>query len=63
MTRRSRRQLQQSRSVVLSSGVPQNGGPIPGDTTGRAVSAPIPTEACGIPIVCTDSLTNTETLS
>lgn len=63
MTRRSRRQLQKSRSVVLSSGAPNrtNSGTV--GTGGSEVSAPVPTEACGIPIVVTDSLTNTEALS
>lgn len=64
MTRRSRRQLQKSRSVVLSSGVPQvtgKSGPLLAG--GQDVSAPVPTEACGIPIVCTDSLTDTEVLT
>lgn len=63
MTRRSRRQLQKSRSVVLSSGVPQvtgKSGPLL--SSGQDVSAPIPTEAGGIPIIVTDSLVNTETL-
>jgi hypothetical protein len=64
MTRRSRRQLQQSRSVVVTSGVPQvtgKSGPLL--SSGQDVSAPVPTEACGIPIVVTDSLVNTEALS
>lgn len=63
MTRRSRRQLQQSRSVYLSSGVPQISGANAAKlTSGRDVQAPIPTDSGGIPIVTTDSLTNTETL-
>ncbi len=64
MTRRSLRQLQQSRSVVLSSGVPQvtgKSGPLL--SSGLDVSAPVPTEACGIPIICTDSLTDVEALT
>jgi hypothetical protein len=64
MNRRSLRQLQQSRSVVVTSGVPQvtgKSGPLL--STGGDVSAPRPTEACGIPIIVTDSLTSTETLS
>ncbi len=64
MTRRSLRQLQQSRSVVLSSGVPQvtgKSGPLL--STGQDVSAPSPTTACGIPIIVTDSLSNVEVLS
>lgn len=63
MNRRSRRQLQQSRSVILSSGVPNVTNASQKQDNGRDVSAPIPTEACGIPIVCTDSLVNTEVLS
>lgn len=63
MTRRSRRQLQQARSVYLSSGVPQISGANAAKlSSGRDVQAPIPTEAGGIPIICTDSLTNVETL-
>jgi hypothetical protein len=64
MTRRSRRQLQKSRSVVVTSGVPQvtgKSGPLMAN--GSDVSAPTPVEACGIPIVVTDSLVDTETLS
>jgi hypothetical protein len=61
MTRRSRRQLQQSRSVVLSSGVPQIHDRAA--TVSRDVQAPIPTEMCGIPIICTDSLSNIEALT
>lgn len=63
MTRRSRRQLQKSRSVVLSSSVPNITNASPKQSNGRDVSAPIPTEACGIPIVVTDSLTNVEVLT
>ena len=63
MSRRSRRQLQQSRSVVVTSGVPQVQGKLAvSTTTGREIVAPIPTEAGGIPIICTDSITDTETL-
>ncbi|SRR6266576_3628775 len=64
MTRRSARQLQQSRSVVVTSGVPQitgKSGPLL--ATGQDVSAPVPMSACGIPIIVTDSLINTESLS
>lgn len=63
MNRRSRRQLQKSRSVVLSSGVPNrtNSGAV--GTGSYEISAPVPTEACGIPIICTDSITSTEALS
>jgi hypothetical protein len=60
MNRRSRAQLQKSRNVVLTSGVPQNQKAVSGS---REVVAPIPTEMCGIPIICTDSITNTEALS
>lgn len=64
MTRRSRRQLQKSRSVVLSSGVPQISQSAAAKLkTGQDVVAPLPTEACGIPIIVTDSLVNTETLT
>lgn len=63
MNRRSRRQLQQSRSVVLSSGSPQRNNAGVVGSGGAELTAPVPTEACGIPIVCTDSLTNTEALS
>lgn len=57
MSRRSRSQLQASRTVVLNS---------VGNTkvTSNVENvAPIPTEAFGIPIVATDCLLNTETLS
>lgn len=63
MSRRSRRQLQKSRSVVLSSGVPQRQNATGVGTGGSEISAPLPTEACGIPIVVTDSLTDVEVLS
>lgn len=63
MTRRSRRQLQQSRSVILSSGVPNVTNASPKQGNGKDVSAPLPVEACGIPIIVTDSLLNTETLT
>ena len=63
MTRRSLRQLQKSRSVVLSSGVPQRNNAAPTGGTGTEIAAPRPTEACGIPIIVTDSLTNVEALS
>jgi len=63
MTRRSRRQLQQSRSVVVTSGVPQRTNAAAGASGGRDIVSPIPTEACGIPIIVTDSLTNVEVLS
>lgn len=63
MTRRSRRQLQKSRSVVLSSGAPQRQNAANVGTGGQEIVAPVPTEMCGIPIICTDSLTNTELLA
>lgn len=63
MTRRSQRQLQKSRSVVLSSGVPQRQNAAPTGPTGNEIVAPLPSELCGIPIVVTDSLLDTETLS
>jgi hypothetical protein len=44
MNRRSRKQLQQSRTATNATGAP----------------APIPMDAFGIPIVCTDALANTE---
>lgn len=55
MNRRSRQQLQVSRTVTLF-----------GQGTGRPDQpniAPIPTEYDGIPIVCTDSITNVEAIS
>lgn len=63
MTRRSRRQLQKSRSVVLSSGAPQRQNAAAVGTGGSEISAPVPTEMAGIPIITTDSLTNIETLA
>lgn len=58
MTRRSARQLQVSRSVVI------NAGPTGGNAVGSISNiAPMPTEAFGIPIIVTDSITDTETLS
>lgn len=58
MSRRSRRQLQQSRSVTINAG-PSGGNASP------VISnlVPPPTEAFGIPIVVTDSITDTEALS
>jgi hypothetical protein len=56
MSRRSLYQLQASRSPILSSGVPQQTTIIPG-------FAPVPTESNNIPIIITDSIVNTETLS
>jgi hypothetical protein len=63
MTRRSRRQLQQSRSVVLSSGATQRSNAASVGTGSDQITAPLPTEMCGIPIIVTDSLIDTETLS
>lgn len=57
MSRRSAYQLQVSRSTVLSSGNPQNSTGIP------LQFAPSPVESNGIPIIVTDSIVNTETLS
>jgi hypothetical protein len=56
MNRRSAFQLQSSRSsTTIYSGVKS--------TSGAEVFAPLPTESNGIPIVITDSITNTEALS
>lgn len=58
MSRRSAYQLQSSRTVTINSG--------PGATKagGRIEAvAPLPEEAFGIPIIVTDSITDTETLS
>lgn len=55
MSRRSRSQLQASRTVTLFG----NGRNRPD----QEVVAPLPTEYEGVPIITTDSLTNTETLS
>lgn len=63
MTRRSRRQLQKSRSVYQSSGVPQRTNAASVGASGAEIAAPVPTEMCGIPIIVTDSLVDTETLS
>jgi hypothetical protein len=55
MSRRSRQQLQISRTVTLQ-----------GSGTSRpnqATVAPIPTEYDGVPIIATDSILNTETLA
>jgi hypothetical protein len=60
MNRRSRYQLQTSRNVVVTSGVPQNQV---AQTSSGGITAPVPTEMCGIPIICTDSITSTEALS
>ena len=54
MNRAARSQLQRSRSVTIFSG----GGSKAASSFENV--APIPTEAFGIPIICTDSITNTE---
>lgn len=54
MTRQSRRQLQKSRTVVINS----TGNGDAGGKSGNA--APLPEEAFGIPIIVTDSISNTE---
>lgn len=56
MNRRSAYQLQVSRSATTI----QNGAK---SSTGAEITAPMPTESNGIPIVITDSIGNTETLS
>lgn len=55
MSRRSNRQLQQSRTVVLNG----NGSVRPN----QATVAPIPTEYDGVPIIRTDSIVDTETIA
>lgn len=55
MNRRSRKQLQKARTVTLFG----QGGTRP---TGEII-APLPTEAFGVPIVCTDSILSTEALT
>ena len=57
MSRRSRRQLQVSRTVTLFG----NGSTKP--SGGLATVAPIPTEYDGIPIIATDSILNTEAIA
>lgn len=57
MNRTARGQLQRSRSVVLNGG--GSGKPKGSDEN----VAPIPTEAFGIPIICTDSLVSTEAIA
>lgn len=58
MSRRSRSQLWQSRTVTIFSGP---GGRKPGGGVGRL--AEMPTSVFGIPIVTTDSITDTEALT
>jgi hypothetical protein len=54
MNRKARGQLQRSRSVTIFSGAG-------GKPTGSFENvAPVPSEAFGVPIICTDSITNTE---
>ena len=58
MNRRSRGQLQRSRTTTL------NGSGRRGDVGSQSgIIAPLPTEFEGIPIICTDSITNTELLA
>jgi hypothetical protein len=57
MTRRSRTQLQRSRTVVL-----QGNGARGSVGSAEGLVAPLPTEAFGIPIIVTDNLLNTEVL-
>jgi len=58
MNRRSRMQLQKSRTVTLF------GGPGPSKPAGSVeVIAPMPTEAFGIPIIVTDNIVSTESLA
>jgi hypothetical protein len=57
VNRRSRRQLQLSRSVTIqTSGNSRAGGAV-------ANIADVPTEAFGIPISCTDAILSTEALT
>lgn len=58
MSRRSRRQLQQSRTVTINTGA---GGT--GATGSSAKLAPTPTDYEGIPIIATDSIIDTEAIS
>lgn len=57
MSRRSRAQLQKSRSVTIMSGA--------GNKATGAIEniAPLPTESMGVPIAVTDAISNTETLT
>lgn len=58
MNRRSRLQLQLSRSVVL-----QGNGQRGGVGSAMGLTAPLPTEAFGIPIVVTDNILSTEAIA
>jgi hypothetical protein len=57
-SRRSRQQLQISRSVVLNGPTTRGGG-----QQTMSNIAPLPTEAFGIPLYATDSIVDTETLA
>lgn len=57
MSRRSRKQLQAARTVVLNG----NGTTKPGGN--QSTIAPVPTEYDGVPIVATDSILDTEALT
>ncbi|MDV2812621.1 hypothetical protein, partial [Klebsiella pneumoniae] len=57
ISRRSRTQLQKSRTVVL-----QGNGSKGSIGSESGLVAPLPTEAFGIPIVVTDNIMNTEVL-
>jgi hypothetical protein len=57
MSRRSRRQLQVQRTVSIFG----QGSALPG--AGQAIIAPTPASYEGIPIVATDSISNTEALT
>lgn len=57
MSRRSRKQLQKARTVVL------NGGGSGNPNGGQGVIAPVPTEYDGVPILATDSIVDTEAIA
>jgi len=58
MNRAQRGMLQRSRTVTI------NGDGKKGSTGGAEGNvAPLPTELCGIPIICTDSITSTEAIA
>ena len=57
MSRRSRRQLQQSRTVTLFG---QAGARLKGDI---GTIAPVPTEYDGIPIMVTDAISDAEAIA
>lgn len=57
MSRRSRKQLQKSRTVTLNG----NGQGSPNG--GQGLIAPVPTEYDGVPIVATDSIVDTEAIA